>query len=82
MCNLDHRVDWFDGSYSFAYTIAECLDAVISNATHAARALPKRKRARCVVVTFDDTLEPAKITDRPSTFAAMLAKCDPFQGKL
>lgn len=79
MCKLD-RVDWFDGSWS--YTIAECIEAVISNATHAARNLPRRKRARCVVVTFDDTLEPAKITDRPSTFAAMLAKCDPFQGAM
>lgn len=78
MCKLD-RVDWFDLAFPFTHTISDCMDAIIANATHAARNLPRRKRSRCVVVTFDDTIEPAKITDRPSTFAAMLAKCDPFQ---
>lgn len=78
MCKLD-RVDWFDGSFDGAFTIAECVDAVAREATFRARLLPRRKRWRCVVVTFDDTTTPAKITDRACSFADMLAKCDPFQ---
>lgn len=78
MCTLP-AVDWFDPLFPFTHTVAETLDAIVESANHSARALPRRKRARCVIVTFDDSGEPAKITDRPHRFAAILAKCDPFQ---